>query len=250
VENRDAEGGMSEIMHGDCLALMRELPDASVDAIVTDPPYCAGAVGEAQRTAAKGQGLRSENIRRMGWFTGDNMGTAGLVHLLRAMTYEAVRVVKPSGSLLVFCDWRMVASIAPAIESAGVRYQGLVVWDKEHMGLGTGFRNRHELVLHYTFGAPEYHDRGTPNVIKARRVSAAEREHQTQKPVDLLEQLIAVVSPVGGVVLDPFMGSGSTGVAATNIGREFIGFERSAEYVEIARRRIAETAPTLDLATA
>jgi DNA modification methylase len=228
------------IYHGEAVEVMAGLPPQAVHALVTDPPYCAGSVGEAQRTAAKGQGLRSENIRRMGWFTGDNMGTAGLAFLLRATAYEAVRVVKDTGSLLVFCDWRMVANLAPAIESAGVRYQGLVVWDKEHMGLGNGFRNRHELILHYTLGAPEYHHRGTPNVIKARRVTAAERKHQTQKPVDLLEQLIAVVAPRGGIILDPFMGSGSTAVAAKNLGCGFIGIERDEAHCETAAARLSQ----------
>lgn len=235
-----------EVRHGDCLALMREMADGSVDAVITDPPYCAGAISEAQRTRAAGQGLRSENIRRFGWFTGDNMGTAGLMFLLRAIAFEAVRVVKPTGSLVVFCDWRMLATLAPAIESAGLRYQNLVVWDKGHMGLGLGFRARHELALHFTFGSPEYHDKGTANVLECRRVSAAEREHQTQKPVDLMAQIVRVVAPVGGLILDPFCGSGSTGVACAATARRFLGFERDAAHCETARRRLADAQPELE----
>jgi site-specific DNA-methyltransferase (adenine-specific) len=221
---------------------MRGMADGSVDAVITDPPYCAGAVSESQRTRAGGQGLRSENLTRFGWFTGDNMGTAGLVWLLRAIAVEAVRVIKPSGSLLVFCDWRMQASLQPAIESAGLRYQNLIVWDKGHMGLGVAFRAQHELVLHFTNGAPAYHARDTGNVIKCSRVTGNNREHQTQKPVELMERLIRVVTPSGGTVLDPFAGSGSTGVACVNTNRHFIGIEREAAYVEIARRRLAEAA--------
>ncbi len=183
--------------------------------------------------------MRSENLSRFGWFLGDNMGTAGLVFLLRAMAFEAVRVMKPTGSLLVFCDWRMLPNLAPAIESAGLRFQNVIVWDKEVMGLGTGFRAQHELVMHFTNGAPGYHHKGTSNVLRAKRVHAKAREHQTQKPTDLMRQLVAVVAPPGGVVLDPFMGSGSTGVAAIEHGCDFIGCERSPEYVAIARARIA-----------
>jgi DNA modification methylase len=229
-----------EIIHGDCLDVLRGLPDASVDAIVTDPPYCAGAIGEAQRTRAPGQGLRSETVARFGWFVGDNMGTAGLMWLLRSVAVEALRVVKPTGSLLVFCDWRMQAALQPAIESAGLRYQGLIVWDKEAMGLGTGFRNQHELILHFTAGAPEYHDRATANVIRCRRVARDEREHQTQKPVELYRRLIRVVTPPGGMVLDCFAGSGVAGVAAHLEGRSAILIEREAAYVEICKRRLAE----------
>jgi DNA modification methylase len=226
---------------GDALNVLRTLPDASIDAVITDPPYCAGAVSEAGRAAAKGQGLRSENIKRFGWFVGDNMGTAGLAFLLRDVAFECVRVVKQSGSLLMFCDWRMFAMLQPAIESAGVRFQNLVVWDKGHAGLGAGFRAQHELVLHFTFGAPEYHDRGTGNVLQVGRVASEDREHQTQKPVDLLRRLVRVAAPEDGVVLDPFCGSGSTGVACALERRNFVGIERDAEHAETARRRIENT---------
>jgi DNA modification methylase len=230
------------VHHGDALDLLRGLPDASVDAVVTDPPYCSGGVGEASRQRAEGQGLRSESLRKLGWFVGDDMGTAGLVWLLRAMAFEATRLLKPGGSLLVFCDWRMVSNLAPAIESAGLRSQNLLVWDKGAMGLGSGFRMQHELVLHYAHGVGSFHDKGTSNVLRARRVHATEREHQTQKPVDLLEQILEVVLPPGGIVLDPFAGSGTTGVAALLRGRRFVGAERDAGHVATARDRCAGSA--------
>jgi site-specific DNA-methyltransferase (adenine-specific) len=228
------------VIEGDSLDVLRQLPDGCVDAVVTDPPYCSGGISEAARTRAAGQGLRSENIRRFGWFTGDNMGTAGLAWLLRTVAVESRRVVKPSGSLLVFCDWKMHAAIQPAVESAGLRYQGLVVWDKGSMGLGTGFRCQHELVLHYTYGAPEYHAADVGNVVGGGRVRAGDREHQTQKPVALMRQLLRVVAPPGGLILDPFAGSGSTAVAAVQLGMRCVGVEQDSEHCETARRRVAE----------
>lgn len=236
------------IYHGEALSVMGAIEPHTVDAILTDPPYCAGAVSEAQRTRAAGQGLRSENLKRFGWFVGDNMGTAGLAWLLRAVAVESHRVIRPSGHLLAFCDWRMMATLQPAIESAGLRFQNLVIWDKRHMGLGIGFRAQHELALHYTLGAPEYHNKGTSNVVTARRVTAAEREHQTQKPVDLLQTLLRVVSPPQGAVLDPFMGSGSTLLAAKNIGRSAIGIEWDEVHCETAARRLSQG--VLDLGAA
>jgi DNA modification methylase len=230
------------LIQGDCLEVLKTLPDASVDAVITDPPYCAGGISEAQRTRAAGQGLRSENISRFGWFVGDNMGSAGLVFLLRSLAFESVRVVKPAGSFVVFCDWRMLSSVQPAIESAGLRFQNLVVWDKGHFGLGQGFRAQHELILHFTMGAPAYHDKGTGNVLTCRRVPGADREHQTQKPVELLRRLVRVVCPPSGVVLDPFCGSGSTGVAALAEGREFIGIERDEAHCETSRQRLSNSA--------
>lgn len=235
----------TEIIHGDALQVMATMPDASIDAVIMDPPYCSGSVSEASRSAAKGQGLRSENITRFGWFVGDNMGTAGLVFLLRAVAFETIRLLRGGGSLLVFCDWRMVPNLAPAIESAGLRYQNMVVWDKGSMGLGAGFRAQHEIILHFTAGSPEYHDKGLGNVLKCPRIRE-ERDHQTEKPVPLVEQLVRVVCPSGGTVLDPFGGSGTTAVAANNLGRHAICIERDADHVDVARRRIAtETQPPL-----
>lgn len=230
--------GRATLYLGDALEAMESL--GPVDAILTDPPYCSGSVSEASRTAAKGQGLRSENITKMGWFVGDNMGTAGLISLLRSMAFRGLKILNPQGSMLVFCDWRMVPNLAPAIESAGVRYQNMIVWDKAVMGLGMGFRAQHEIVLHFTAGAPKYHHLGTANVLRCSRVPAADREHQTQKPTDLLQCLIEVVSPPDGMVLDPFMGSGSSGVAAMQCGRSFIGIERDESHFEVACRRIED----------
>ena len=229
-----------ELHLGDCLEVMREVADGSIDSVITDPPYCAGAVSEAQRTRANGQGLRSENLRRFGWFVGDNMGTAGLVWLLRSVAVQSRRILKSTGSLLVFCDWRMLSSLQPAIESAGLRYQGLIVWDKEAMGLGNGFRCQHELIMHFTNGAPEYHDKGTPNVIRCKRVAADDREHQTQKPVWLMSRLLRVVTPPGGTTLDPFVGCGSTLVAAIEEGMGGIGIEHDPEHHATAAKRIGE----------
>ncbi len=228
--------GRATLYLGDALEIMETLDE--VDAIVTDPPYCSGGVSEASRTAAKGQGLRSDTIRKLGWFVGDNMGTAGLSSLLRSMAIRGLHILNPEGSMLVFCDWRMVPMLAPAIESAGLRYQNMVVWDKGQMGLGAGFRAQHEIILHYTAGSPKYHNLGTPNIIKSKRVATADREHQTQKPTDLMARLIGVAAPLDGLVLDPFMGSGSTGCAAVEHGRNFIGIERSAEHFETACERI------------
>jgi site-specific DNA-methyltransferase (adenine-specific) len=167
------------------------------------------------------------------------MGTAGLVFLLRSMAFESVRLLKQSGSVLIFCDWRMVPSIAPAIESAGLRYQNMVVWDKGSIGLGTGFRPQHEVILHFTAGKPAYHDKGLGNVLKCPRVTPTDRVHQTQKPLELLEQLIRVTTPPGGVILDPFGGSGSTAIAAMSTGRRAICIERDEAHVATAWMRIA-----------
>jgi DNA modification methylase len=95
-------------------------------------------------------------------------------------------------------------------------------------------------VMHFTIGSPECHDRGTGNVLTCPRVARKEREHQTQKPEGLLRRLIKVACPPGGLVLDPFAGSGTTLLAALAEGRRAVGIERSPDYCKIARRRLGD----------
>jgi len=224
---------------GDCLEVMQGIESDSIDAMVTDPPYCSGGFSETAKRQAKGQGLRSETIRDVGWFINDNMSSAGLIWLLRTMAVEAYRLLRDGASLTLFTDWRMVPHLAPALESSGLRYQNMLIWDKGNPGLGTGFRPQYEVILHLVKGTGRFHDFSAGNVLRESRVGAAERLHQTEKPVELLQRIVRVVCPTGGLVLDPFMGSGSTGVAAVSEGMRFIGIERALEHVETARRRLS-----------
>lgn len=228
-----------KLLRGDCLEVMRGLADASVDAVITDPPYCSGGFTEASKGGAKGQGLRAETLKAGPWFDGDNMTGGGLVFLLRAVACEALRITKPTGNLLVFCDWRMMPMLAPALESAGWRYRSLVVWNKGVAGLGSGFRMQHELVLHFAKRGSRFHATDVGNVITTKRMSHRTRIHPTEKPVDLIRPLIRVTTPPGGVVLDPFAGSGATLRAARAEGRDAIGIEREAAYVKAAEQRLA-----------
>lgn len=228
----------TEIREGDCLARLREIPDGSIDAVVMDPPYCSGSITEAGRSAAKSQGVDHKRREDVEWFKGDNMGTAGIAYLLRAVGFESCRILKPSGSVLCFMDWRQVPNLVPAIESSGLRYQNLVVWDKGAAAMGFGFRAAHELCAHFTNGEPAFHSFNGSNVLRHKRLPSADREHFAQKPVELLCDLLRVVCPPGGTVLDPFAGSGSTLVAAASLGMSAIGFERDRGYVEVAKARI------------
>jgi len=116
----------------------------------------------------------------------------------------------------------------------------MLVWDKGSAGLGMGFKPAHEIVLEFSNGATQYAALDGQNVIRQTRVSTSERQHNTQKPIELMGELIRVAVPIGGCVLDPFMGSGSTGVAALKLGRKFIGIEIEPRYFDIACKRISE----------
>lgn len=241
--------GDCRLILGDCLHVMADLDRHFVHSIITDPPYCSGAATEANKGSATHQGLRSEGIKtkRFTWFSADNMTTAGLVWLMRALAVEGDRVVNDGGSLMAFCDWRMAINLAPAMESGGWRLRNLCVWNKGHFGLGTGFRPQHEMIIHLSKRAPVFHHQGYGNVLDCPRTDRGTQEHPTAKPLGLMKALVEVVSPVGGTVLDPFMGSGSTGVACVQYGRKFIGVEKDPKYFEVACRRIRKAYAQGDL---
>lgn len=231
--------------HGDCLDIMAAMEPESVDTVVADPPYSSGARREASKTLRAKSMVRSERE----WFGTDSLTTNGFEWLMRSLAMEVRRLLKNGGHFFCFIDWRMLPALSGAIESVDLRPMGLIVWDKSHFGMGAHFRNQHELILHFAKGDPTpalRHD--VANVIRQRPVR--DGDHPTEKPVALLWQLISTVTPQGGVVLDPFAGSGSTLVAAAEGGYRGIGIEREAEYVAIAEARLNGVQRGLGLETA
>lgn len=233
-----------EVRQGDALDGLRTLDAGSVAAVITDPPYASGGHTEAARM--RGRSMLA-SVSDQEWFSGDAMGTQGLTWLLRAIAVEAERVLVPGGSLIVFCDWRMWSAIVPAMESAGLRLQAMVVWDKGSAAMGEGFRPTHELAAELRKAGGKARIGGGSNVLRHPRVHGPNKVHPTEKPVELMADLIRVAAPHGGLVVDPFCGSGSTGVAARQLGRRFIGFERSEQFAALARSRIDGTREQLEI---
>lgn len=229
------EDGRAVIFHGDVLDVLAET-EPTIDSVVTDPPYASGTRLEAHKSA-------SGAMLRAGRFADrpielDQMTTTGFVWLIRAVAARCRHLLPDGGSFLSFIDWRQWPNLAGALETCNLRVQGMVVWDKGSMGLGNGFRSQHELVCHASKGVPTIHDKGCGNVLAAGRVEPV--DHPSPKPVGLLARMIEVVTPPGGVVLDPFMGSGSTLRAALDCGRRAIGIEVEERYCEIAAKRLGQ----------
>lgn len=241
-------GGIS-IFHGDALQVLAELPDRAFDALLTDPPYCSGGYLEAQKNTPA-QGLRGATVRAddFEWFGSDNLGTAGLAWLLRSMMAETRRLLLPNRSAFVFTDWRMIPIMAPAIESSGLRYRNMLVWDKGNAGLGVGFKPAHELIMEFANGSTEYQVLDGQNVLRFARLSASAKTHRAEKPVSLVAEIIRVATPLGGAILDPFLGSGSSLFAARKWGRRAVGIDVSEACCEIAATRLAQEVLPLEVA--
>lgn len=223
-----------ELIHGDCLDVLRELATGSADAIVTDPPYCSGG---RQQAGARNTVSKSDR-HDANWFAGDNMGTDTYLWFMREIARECARISTAGAPAYVFTDWRQLTTIVTAWESVGWTYKSLIVWDKNRGGaMGSWWRNNHEFVCAFVKG-------------KARPLSSASffntwrgtkpqgGEHPTEKPVELMRYLVSSITPTGCTVLDPFAGSGTTGVAALLEGFKFIGVEQSGDYVRLARERL------------
>jgi len=110
------------------------------------------------------------------------------------------------------------------------------VWDKCTIGMGYHYRARYELILFFEKGKRRLNDLGIPDIIEAPRIRGG---YPAEKPVEIADVLIRQSSQTGGVVADPFMGSGSVGIAATRLGRRFLGNDLNPEAVQIAARRLA-----------
>lgn len=226
------------VIEGDALLMLDALQDASVDLILTDPPYSSGARRDAEKSA-RGSMLRGKTWQD-GWLASDELSSNGFSTLLRAVAVVSYRVVKPGGFLAVWTDWRQLPSVMGLTESAGWRLMNIVVWDKGSFGMGSVFRNQHEFIVVASKGTAVPNRRDVANVIQADR--PVNEWHPTPKPIGLMAQVIDVLSRPDGLVVDPFAGSGSTGIAAAQVGRRFLGFEISPQFTDLANARLAQGA--------
>lgn len=243
MKGTNSNGATWELIQGETLTTLRRMKAGTVAAIITDPPYCSGGLNEVRKKQAPSMGVGAK--QSADWFLNDNMTTGGLVWMLRELAVEAERLLKPGGSLLVFTDWRMLPHVAPAMESSGLIFRNLVVWDKGSPGLGDGFKPTHELVLHFAKGKPNFYTKTGSNVQRVARVPGQSKIHPTEKPAALLARLLEVVTKPGDLVVDPFAGSASCGLAATALGRHFIGVDRERRFLLRGVKRLEKQAKQL-----
>lgn len=127
-------------------------------------------------------------------------------------------------------------------EAAGFKFWKPIVWDKKRIGMGYHYRSRYELILFFEKGKRKLNDLGISDIIECPRVFSG---YPAEKPVEVSEVLVKQSTQPGELVIDPFMGSGSAGVAAVGLGRNFAGSDVCEEAVAVARHRLAETGATV-----
>jgi site-specific DNA-methyltransferase (adenine-specific) len=230
------------MVEGDCLTVIDTIPDNCIDAIITDPPYSSGGwTRDDKNRSVEAKYQASGTQRKYPTFSGDAHDQRS--HLIWSVLWikACLRVLKTGGYFMVFSDWRQLPLMSDAVQMSGVAWRGVIAWDKGRAARAprkSFFRHQCEYILWGSKGALPLlqHDGPFDGCIKAP-VLLADKFHLTGKPTPLMRELARPVPP-GGLILDPFAGSGTTGVAAIQSGRRFIGIEQEAAYVQIARERL------------
>lgn len=226
---------------GDALAVLAALPAASVNAVITDPPYSSGGTFRSDRTADPTQKYvpTKEVINFHPGFSGDNRDQRSYGYWTSLWLSECLRVAKPGAPICLFTDWRQLPTTTDALQAGGWVWRGVVVWDKT-AGIRPSagrFRQQAEFVVWGSNG-PMPVDLAAPCLNGVFTYAPFRgKEHIAGKPFGLMRDLVKI-APRGGVVLDPFMGSATTGMAAIAEGRLFAGIEIDPHYQQNARERI------------
>jgi site-specific DNA-methyltransferase (adenine-specific) len=215
----------------DAVEWLGGLRGESVDLLITDPAYESLEKHRAVGTTTR---LKHSKASSNDWFT--VFPNARFAELFG----EAFRVLRPDTHFYLFCDAETMFIAKPEAEKAGFRFWKPLVWDKRTIGMGYHYRARYEFILFFEKGKRRLNDLGVADIISAPRIHGG---YPAEKPVAVSEVLVRQSSQPGELVADPFMGSGSVGVAALRLGRRFSGTDLNPQAVRLAAERLREFGP-------
>ena len=211
----------------DCLNIMKQIDNESIDLIVTDPPYLIKY--KTNRRKNKDHDFCSEILND------DNE------QLIIDYIRECYRILKNNTAMYMFCNCDKVDFFKQELENAGFKIKNMIIWVKNNWTAGdlkAQFGKQYEIIFLVNKGRKYFNGKRITDVWMFDRISGKKQLHQNQKPVDLLKQCILKHSDENDIIFDGFMGSGSTGVACIETNRKFIGVELDKKYFEIAKERI------------
>lgn len=217
-----------ELSAVDAVTWLRDQPAESVDLVITDPAYESLEKHRAVGTTTR---LKHSKSSSNDWFrVFPNSRFAELFD-------EVFRVLRRNTHFYLFCDAETMFFAKPEAERAGFRFWKPLVWDKRTIGMGYHYRARYEFILFFEKGKRRLNDLGIPDIISVPRIH---RGYPAEKPAAVSEILITQSSQPGEAVADPFMGSGSVGVAAARLGRRFLGTDLNPGAVRLSAERLRE----------
>lgn len=216
------------IENKDAFKWLKSIEDESIDLVVTDPPYESL---EKHRSVGTTTRLKNSKSSSNEWFP--------IVPncMLNQFVEEIFRVLKKNTHFYLYCDSETMFYIKPIAEEVGFKFWKPIIWDKVKIGMGYHYRARYENILFFEKGKRKLNDLSIPDVLECERVFNG---YPTEKPVEISQILVEQSSLPGELVLDPFMGAGSTAEAAITCGRKFLGTDIKENAVKIARKRLRE----------
>lgn len=238
------------LLQGESWRVLMQQPDDSADLVLADPPYSSGGQFRGDRVQATGTKYMSSDSSRQAIadFSGDNRDQRSFTTWAAMWLGESHRILKPGRACVVFTDWRQMPAVTDALQAGGFVWRGILTWDKVGGRPGPGIANgRTEFAVWGTKGPI---DLGTECYLAGIQRHAIQRDerdlHQTPKPISLLAELCKL-APAGGLVVDPFAGSGSVAVAALKTGRRSLSIEMSPVHAATAAGRLERHAAQADL---
>ena len=227
------------IYHGDVFDVIDEVE--SFDALITDPPYSSGGMFRSDRVTRSTAQKYTDNSPWMDLpdFTGDNRDQRGFLAWCGLWLGAARIKATASANCLCFTDWRQLPTLTDALQVGGWAWLGMGAWNKPNGRPSTGrFCNDLEYVVHARNGPANAECAYHPRALFESTIPS-DREHMTQKPIPVMQWLVEFALQ-GSTVFDPFMGSGSTLVAAKNLGRKAIGGDIDEYWCEVAANRLSQ----------
>ena len=224
--------GNATLYCGDCFTILPNLAQHSIAAMITDPPYLFGLASHQTLRSTATTRREPINVR----FSDALNYAVFYTQLLTCVD----KVLLPDGATWLFTNWRGLPVLMKGVIDAKHGIESLLVWDKVHFGAGgqVGLRPRYELCALIPRGKFSLPNRSLPDIWTHKRCTTQNRYHPAQKPDALMDALVQETP--GDSVLDPFMGSGSTGVATVKQGKHFVGCEVNPDYFNVACQRIAD----------
>lgn len=260
-----------DLRNEDCLEVLKDIPDKSIDLVVTDCPYhivsggCStGVYGNGNGIIQKEtggilnkriigktkQGYQLEGTKHIALFgiLNDNDSTTytkqGKLFKHNDIKFsewlpEVYRILKDDTHCYIMINARNLKELQQEAENVGFKFQQIIVWKKNNATPNKYYLNNAEFILMLRKGkAKNINYMGTKNVLEINNILGGNKKHPTEKPVELMEILIKNSSNEGDLVIDPFMGAGASGIACKNLNRNFIGIEIDERYYNIAKERI------------
>ena len=223
------------IYNKDCLGVLKNIPDNSIDLIVTDPPYPTTSRGNAGNSG----GMLQKDINKKGKvFTYNNINC-------KEYAPEFYRLLKDGSHCYVMTNHINLINMLNTFTDIGFHFIKSLIWNKGNKIMGQYYMSQYEYILFFRKGkGKKINNCGTSDILsipnKKTKDKGGKNIHDTEKPIELMEVLVNNSSQENELVLDPFMGVGSTGVACLNTKRNFIGIEIDENYFNIAKSRLGE----------